>query len=75
MKWEYRVEPLFLEGTGIMAQDMLNEFGKEGWEAIGFVPNSVGKDIPIPPSSLSGRSPKIRTRTIPTSACKANYLG
>ena len=45
MKWEYRVDILFLEGTGEIAQAILNEHGDEGREAIGFVPNSVGKDL------------------------------
>lgn len=44
MKWEYHVETLKLEGRGELAQDILNEYGNEGWEAIGFVSNSVGKD-------------------------------
>ena len=44
MKWEYLVEPVFLEGDGRMAQEMLNERGAEGWEMVAIVPNSVGKD-------------------------------
>ena len=42
MKWEYKFEKLMLEypSAGIMPpEDILNELGKDGWEAVGMLHN------------------------------------
>jgi hypothetical protein len=39
MKWEYKIEAIYIGMGGVMtetAAGILNEFGQEGWEAVSW---------------------------------------
>jgi hypothetical protein len=64
-QWEYRVQTIgSLFGTkDEQIQDMLNEWGSEGWEAINvFTPEGSGKITMVAKRLLTDRGRRLRSR-------------
>lgn len=64
-QWEYRVQTIgSLFGTkDELIQNLLNEWGEEGWEAINvFTPESSGKITIVAKRPLTDRVRRMRSR-------------
>ena len=64
-QWEYRVQTIgSLFGTkDDQIQDLLNEWGSEGWEAINvFTPEGSGKITMVAKRPLTDRARRMRSR-------------
>jgi uncharacterized protein DUF4177 len=64
-QWEYRVQTIgSLFGTkDEQIQDMLNEWGSDGWEAINvFTPEGSGKITMVAKRPLTDRARRLRSR-------------
>ncbi len=64
-QWEYRVQTIgSLFGTkDEQIQEMLNEWGLEGWEAINvFTPEGSGKITMVAKRPLTDRARRLRSR-------------
>lgn len=64
-QWEYRVQTIgSLFGTkDEQIQEMLNEWGSEGWEAINvFTPEGSGKITMVAKRPLTDRTRRLRSR-------------